>query len=758
MAGVGGRAIVVGMSGATGLAVLRALAPLGVSCHAVDADPLAPGLASRLAVAAVSPDWRTRPDDFIRFLLTLTPGAEASVFACDDAALLAIEAGAARLKEAGLRPAFNAARRPLAELLDKRVQWELARAAAVPAPWSAWGEASTVGARAAEYAYPVILKPALSHVGVVRLGAKVVECSTAVELVEALVRSEGFDVLVQELIPGGDDALYTVGVFIGASGSLAFTGRKLRQHPRRFGVARLAEAVEQTHEVRAGLIDPALRLLSEMGYEGVAQVEFKRDPRDGVFKLVEANLRPWTWSGLATACGVNLAAAAHGWALDGAAPLPAAGGQRRGRWIWLTAEARDGLRERSVARRGEERHDDVQAPTRLRDYRHLRAEAFLARDDPGPFVRHLLVGLAGGGASPADGASETTGRSGGGAHGATRTAAGRGRSRRCRAIAKAAATALSWPLNAGALALESRAAPCRAVLGLPEAPRVLVVAPHPDDDVIMCGATLAALRARGSRVRVVCCTAGGAARAAGPPGAAEAGGDLEEARRGEARRAAAVLGIDDVAVWEFSDGRLAEQEDELAARLAAELDACAPTDVFAPFPYDVHPDHRAVGRALARALNGGERGAGELVVHCACTQTPFSPAWLTTLSACARQWPAKRAALAAHGSQRPGIYAKPLQLSRLHAGSRGRPVEAFVDLDQRAFTRFVESLVGQALDVPAVPALPHPVFFAYQLRSTRKQRAQIGALLRESSRTGPEPTASGCDRETGASGPPQPFV
>jgi predicted ATP-grasp superfamily ATP-dependent carboligase len=54
------------------------------------------------------------------------------------------------------------------------------------------------------------------------------------------------------------------------------------------------------------VVDDALALLRAFGYRGLSQVEFKRDPRDGRFKLMEINARLWQWHGLATACGVDL--------------------------------------------------------------------------------------------------------------------------------------------------------------------------------------------------------------------------------------------------------------------------------------------------------------------------------------------------------------------------------------------------------------------------------------------------------------------
>ena len=54
------------------------------------------------------------------------------------------------------------------------------------------------------------------------------------------------------------------------------------------------------------VVDAGLRFLRGLGFHGISQVEFKRDPRDGRFKLMEINPRLWQWHGLAAACGVDL--------------------------------------------------------------------------------------------------------------------------------------------------------------------------------------------------------------------------------------------------------------------------------------------------------------------------------------------------------------------------------------------------------------------------------------------------------------------
>ena len=55
------------------------------------------------------------------------------------------------------------------------------------------------------------------------------------------------------------------------------------------------------------VVDAGLRLpRARSSYQGLSQVEFKRDPRDGRYKLMEINPRLCQWHGLAAACGVDL--------------------------------------------------------------------------------------------------------------------------------------------------------------------------------------------------------------------------------------------------------------------------------------------------------------------------------------------------------------------------------------------------------------------------------------------------------------------
>jgi carbamoylphosphate synthase large subunit len=79
------------------------------------------------------------------------------------------------------------------------------------------------------------------------------------------------------------------------------------------------------------VVDQGLAYLRGLECYGLSQTEFKRDPRDGAYKLMEVNPRLWQWHGLAAAVGVDFPLIAY-WDLLGARlPAARANGTRK-RW------------------------------------------------------------------------------------------------------------------------------------------------------------------------------------------------------------------------------------------------------------------------------------------------------------------------------------------------------------------------------------------------------------------------------------------
>lgn len=125
--------------------------------------------------------------------------------------------------------------------------------------------------------------------------------------------------------------------------------------------------------------------------------------------------------------------------------------------------------------------------------------------------------------------------------------------------------------------MESNLIPYHAVTAIP-AQRVLVLAPHPDDEVFGCGGTICKHVDGGTDVDVIVLTDG--ALYADPA-----------VRCAESTRAAKLLGYGTPEFWGYPDGGL-QASDDLVQRLADRIAQTGTDLVFAPSPWELHPDHQ----------------------------------------------------------------------------------------------------------------------------------------------------------------------
>jgi predicted ATP-grasp superfamily ATP-dependent carboligase len=302
-------AVVCDASFVNGLTAIRSLGRMGVPVFAVDHRPSALGFRSRYAFALRSPDPGTDTDAYIDLLVELGDaiGRPTPILPTHDPPVNAIGRHRTELGDRYLCPFPDEER--LARVQSKREQLDQAAGAGVDVPETAHPRSRDDAVVAAgRIGYPVLVKPSNPDGFRRRFGRQAFRCETPQELERAYADAEPFEPMVQELIPGGDDELYTVGTYIAADGAVlaVFSGRKLRQSPPGVGTCRVGEAVWVQESVES-----ALRLLRAFEFHGVSQVEFKRDPRDGRFKLMEINPRLWLWHGLAAALGVDFARIAY---------------------------------------------------------------------------------------------------------------------------------------------------------------------------------------------------------------------------------------------------------------------------------------------------------------------------------------------------------------------------------------------------------------------------------------------------------------
>jgi D-aspartate ligase len=367
-------AIVLQTSYANALGIIRALGRAEVPVLALDPNPRALGFRSRYAAGLVCPDPGKEPEAFLAFLERLGTRLpqRAVLFPTHDEFIWPIARHAEHLS-AWYRIPF-CGWEAMQRLYDKEEQLRAAWKVGVDTPKTVFvRSAADLEEGLREIPFPAIFKPVQSLAFKERFHRPVLEIPTPADVEAVYARCDDLGTLMmQEVVPGGDEELYTVGSTLDAqSRPLAvFTGRKLRQHPRRFGTARLAESVWSEE-----LADAGIRLLTELGYHGVSQVEFKRDPRDGSYKLMEVNARHWLWHALAPACGVNLTLASYADAIGRPFISPRQSEDGR-KWTLLFKETFDSLREI--------RHGEQSPQEWLSSLRGIKVDGVLAWDDPLP--------------------------------------------------------------------------------------------------------------------------------------------------------------------------------------------------------------------------------------------------------------------------------------------------------------------------------------------------------------------------------------
>lgn len=335
-------AIVLQASGPNALGIIRSLARAGVPVIACDHDPSALGLLSRYATAVLMADPLTEQGAFVDDLVALGHGAGAGgvLFPTHDEAIAAIGPREAEVDAVLRRPWSPWA--TMVRTIDKGHQHATARAIGFPVPATVEPEPGADIAQAVEgLRFPVILKPRYSPEFRRRFRVQVLEANDLEELRAAWEMAAEYRPQLSEVIPGGDDTIWTLGSYRDAHGRAlaSFTGRKLRQWPPRFGTGRACEARWDPDFAARGH-----ELLAALDYHGISQLEVKRDPRDGRDYLIEVNPRSWLWIGLATKVGVNLPYVA--WRDAVGRPIVGAGAHRSDvRWMLATKHIAGSLRE-----------------------------------------------------------------------------------------------------------------------------------------------------------------------------------------------------------------------------------------------------------------------------------------------------------------------------------------------------------------------------------------------------------------------------
>jgi D-aspartate ligase len=264
---------------------------------------------------------------------------------------------------------------------DKRNTYRLAGELGIPAPRT-WCPTDAGELDAIDAGFPLAVKPAIKEHFFYAAKAKAWRADTRGELEELFRRAaalvEPGEVMVQEMIPGDGRQQFAYCAFFKDGSSIgSMVVRRRRQHPPEFG--RSSTFVET---VETPLLEELSgRFLRAIDYYGLVELEYKLDPRDGEYKLLDVNARTWGYHTLGLRAGVNFPHMLYVDMLGGTVePCRAEVGVS---WVRLVTDLPTGLLE---IRRGR-----LDWRAYLSSLRHADAEAVFDRHDPLPGLLELAL-------------------------------------------------------------------------------------------------------------------------------------------------------------------------------------------------------------------------------------------------------------------------------------------------------------------------------------------------------------------------------
>lgn len=257
---------------------------------------------------------------------------------------------------------------------DKRLLYRLAKQLSIAHPWTVCPR-SRQDLASLDCPFPAVLKPAM------RLDLNRFTAAKAWRVDDRRSLMARYDeactfvppdfLMIQELVPGWGEAQFSYAALCENGKPLAsVVARRTRQYPMDFG--RFSTFVETVEEPK--VVKPALCILSALRFTGLVEVEFKRDPRNGQYKVLDINPRVWGWHTLSKRAGVDFPLLL--WRLVRGEPVPEVRGRAGERWIRLLMDLPMAVHE---IRKGR-----LSLCSYLQSLRGPKESAIFAWDDPLP--------------------------------------------------------------------------------------------------------------------------------------------------------------------------------------------------------------------------------------------------------------------------------------------------------------------------------------------------------------------------------------
>ena len=302
------KAVILGCNYYIGLSTIRCLGREGVHTVGVDyTDQNTYAFDSKYcSEKLIAPYYKEDPEGFVRFLkdYAAKQSEKPVLIPCHDNYVEVIDAHLHELKEYYLIPQTEQGL--YTKLMNKESLQRIASELGVPTP-------ETVRVDEPDYLdqvdrvihYPCIVKPTDSPAFVAKFRKKLFQVASREELVAAVEQAHaaGLEVIVQRIIPGFDDHMYTFDAYMNQQGKVVhwMTAQKYRQYPINFGAS-----VYTAQKVVPELYDIGAPFFEKVGFKGFAEIEFKKDAETGRFYLIEINVRITNFNNLIYKSGLNI--------------------------------------------------------------------------------------------------------------------------------------------------------------------------------------------------------------------------------------------------------------------------------------------------------------------------------------------------------------------------------------------------------------------------------------------------------------------
>ena len=189
---------------------------------------------------------------------------------------------------------------------DKRNTYRLAQELDIPTPVTYCPESIDQLGEIDSLTPPFAIKPAIKEHFVYATKAKAWRADSHSELRTRFQKASEIagdrEIMVQELIPGGGKQQFSYCAFFRNGEAVGkMVVRRRRQHPLLFG-----RASTYVETVNVPLLEElSERFLRAIDYYGLVELEYKLDPRDSQYKLLDVNARTWGYVSLGAHAGVD---------------------------------------------------------------------------------------------------------------------------------------------------------------------------------------------------------------------------------------------------------------------------------------------------------------------------------------------------------------------------------------------------------------------------------------------------------------------